>query len=486
MFGNRSGYTGGLTGYAVDAPVRQEMMGQPGQFAGAFANTFGTLGQGLTGLGQSAANAYGVYGAGLGNVAQAMANERSNRYAADSAAEVARQMSVGNIGAAGLGAYGSAANSALGAWAANQTAYNQAAGNMHSANQNSLAAYGVGRDSALGQSAMAAAQLGTGLGNASRVDSRYANMGSGYGGGGGGGGFNAYGPGGAVASGSFSGGMGGMGRGGMSVSGGSSSGPGPDFGGIVRSGFGSLDSAIRGITSSDVGNRISSEASAGRRQLDDQHYSSRGMPSQMLGQALEGLQALTGQNLSATSRGMDQYYASANDPRNRADFSGVLSQLGRGFDTTSGTLRDMRGDLNTGYGTANQNIGGVWNSSLGPLFEQMTPVGQVRQRDAANQLEAQIAARDRAARQAEEAARAERVRQQRQQFYDSYDPAVARERARLQAQIQRMRGYGGTSDRDAMRAADRGSREVELYRQLYALPTSSFNPHQRLPPEIRR
>lgn len=385
-------------------PAFTQAVQQPAQFANAFANTFGTYGGALSGLGNSAANAYGMYGAGLGNVATAMANERSAQYTANALAEQARQQSIGNLGAAGLGAFGSAANSALGAWAANQTAYNRAAADMHMANQSALSNYGASRNSALGQQAAALGGMTAGLGHASRIDrgesNAYASMGGGFGGGGGGGsGFSATGYGGSpVASGSYGGGMyGGMSGGGGGGMGGyrsSFSGPGPGFGGIASQGFSGMGQIGRNIMDPGIQSSITSEATAGRSQLDNQHYSSRGMPSEMLGQAFKGLSGLTGQNLGAIGAGMDQYYATANDPRNRPDFNSVLNRLTSGYGTANDTIRGFGTQLGDGYTAANANIGRMWDTSLGPMFEALTPEGEIRQQDRANELQRQINERD--------------------------------------------------------------------------------------------
>ena len=77
------------------------------------------------------------------------------------------------------------------------------------------------------------------------------------------------------------------------------------------------------------------------RQLDAQHYSSRMMPSQMMNQGLQGLGMLGSQAYGQTNNGMDQFYANQNRAFSPSYF---------------GTFANA---LTSGYGTANQNVGGL-------------------------------------------------------------------------------------------------------------------------------
>jgi hypothetical protein len=231
----------------------------------------------------AAGQAYGAYSQGLGGVADAMSKERSNWYGANAMAESARQTAASNIGAAGLGAYGSASNSAQQAWAANQAAYMKSAADMQAANQAALSGYGTGRNANL--AALGGASALAGLGGPA-------------------GGFNATGVGGQIASGSYGGGYGG----------GSSA---------------LLDSLRRDIGTGDGG--IGAQADAGRRQIDSAYQASMYAPQSMLRDTYSGLSSLAGQGLDASAAGMNQFYAAQNDPGNRADFSGVLGGLNAGY-----------------------------------------------------------------------------------------------------------------------------------------------------------
>jgi hypothetical protein len=325
MFWNFTNQKGGFNqpAYAQAAtPVATTALAQPAMFAGHMANN------------------YGAYSAGLSSLAQAKANERSNWYGANAMAEAARQGTMGNIGSSMLGAYGGIGNSALAAWAQNQTAYNKAASEMHTANQMGMSQYGQSRNSALGQLGSAYGDVSRGLGGAAAVGDLSANFGGSFGGGGGGGsGFSASGPGGGLASGSFGGGGGGGGDG--------------FFGSInrrtdnsmlpgVASGvFGGMGGVNNSLMDTDLPNRLDRGADLGRRQIDDQHYSSRMMPSMMMGQAAGDIANLGGMGIGASMAGMNQFYGAQTDPRNRANFDGVLSGLNSGFNNTRGDIRGL-------------------------------------------------------------------------------------------------------------------------------------------------
>lgn len=345
---------------AMPYPVAQSYYNMQGQVGAAKANAEGQIGaakaaaqgqigaagaasqgQATAGLGNAYSDAYGAYSTGLGNIATARAADRTNFYNANALAEQARQGALGQLGAAGLGAYGSAANAALGAWATNQTAYNKAAADMQAANQAAMSGYGSSRNNALGQYSTALGSMASGLGGATRTDQTSVSMPSSFGGGYGGNGFDATGYGGSqVAFGSY-GGMGGGGgmMGGMSGT--KTSGAGPQFGAVAAGGFGGMNNALAGIMDQGVIDSLNANSMIGRDQLDTQHYTSRGMPSQMLDQTLGGLTGLSGMNINALQGGMDQYYATANDPRNRARFGDVLQGLGSGFNTATGGINNL-------------------------------------------------------------------------------------------------------------------------------------------------
>jgi hypothetical protein len=239
---------------------------------------------------------------------------------------------------------------------------------MQAANQAAMSGYGSSRNAALGQFSNAMGGLGTGLGNATRTEQGNLNMPSFFGGGAGSGGFDATGYGGSqVAFGSY-GGMGGGGGmlGGMAGT--KTSGAGPQFGAVASNAFGGMNNALAGIMDPSVVNSMNFGSMAGRDQLDAQHYTSRGMPSMMLDQTLGGLAGLSGMNINALQGGMDQYYATATDPRNRARFGDVLQNLGAGYNTATGGLNAL-----------SRSIPGV-----------MTPLQQAQEANAAAQFNNQM------------------------------------------------------------------------------------------------
>lgn len=284
--------------------------------AGLLASLYAQPGQ----FANATSQAFGGMAQGLSGVAGAMANERTGWYGANAMAEAARQNAASNIGAASLGAFGGASNNAMQAWAANQAAYQKSVADMQAANQAARSQYAMNRNNSL--SALAGAGVLSGM-NAP------------------GSGFSASGVSGPIASGSF---------GGSSSPGGSMS---------------FLNTLRRDILSGDGG--ISSQADSGRDQLDRAYYSSRYAPQQMLSQTLGGLHSLAGQGLGASQMGMNQFYATQNNPANRAQFGGILNQLNSGY---SGAL----GQMNK-YGQMMQN-------AMGQLHDAFGITGQQSQRKA--------------------------------------------------------------------------------------------------------
>jgi hypothetical protein len=305
--------------------VRSAAMEQPGIFAGTLSDNYGNYSQGMSG-------AYQGYAGAMGNAFNAMANQSGSMYGANAMAEAARMGALGNIGSAGLGAYGSSTNAAMDAWARNQQAYNQSAATMHMANQSGLSNFGTADVNSRSRAAIAASLMG--------------GMGGGMDGT-----FSADGMGGPVASGSFSGSGGGYGGGG-------------------GGGGGGINSTMQA--------ELARQSDAGRAQLDNQHYSSRGMPSQMMDQGLAGLMALSGQSMGAIGQGMNQFYGNQQQAGNQSDMNSVLAGLSR-------QLRSTQGDLTSGMGDSNNRIEGLFNNSLGNLQMFQSPA-EITRRAIAGQM----------------------------------------------------------------------------------------------------
>ena len=353
---------------AISQPLAT-LMAQPGQFATAGADLYRSQTQGLGSLGNSYNNAYGAYAGGLGNFANAMANERGNFYAANAMAEAARQGAVGNLGVASLGAFGGAANSALSAWAQNQQAYNRALSDINNSNQMAMSQYGQSRNNALSQLGNAYSGLGGREIGAAALGNLDFNFGGDFGGGGGG--FAATGPGGPIASGSY-GGAGGGGGGGF---GGRFSRSGSGIGDAGARAYGGMGGVRDSLMAGDITGSLDYNSRDAMNRVDAQHYSSRAMPSQMLGQTLSGLMQLGGQAYESSDRGMNQFYGVQTDPRNRADFSGPLDMLASGYRDVAGRISSAQRDLNAGYGQGQRALADLWSSSAGPLFSELTPMG---------------------------------------------------------------------------------------------------------------
>jgi hypothetical protein len=195
------------------------------------------------------------------------------------------------------------------------------------------------------------------------------------GGGFGGGGFSATGPGGQIASGSYGGGGMGGGGGGFSAS--------------APEAYAGLAGLQQNLMAGDISGSLNSNYAQAMRQLADQHSSSRVMPSQMLGQTLSGLLTMGRDAYGQIAGGMNQFYATQNNPANRGQYGEVLGDLRRGYGSTARDINSYAGNLGTGYQTANTNIGSVapalqnlWDRSAGNMDVFQSPL-QLAQRQRA-------------------------------------------------------------------------------------------------------
>jgi hypothetical protein len=361
--------------------TQQAIAMQPAAFArerqqnyGNFVQSQNAYQQALAGLGNSYANNYGAYASGLGNVAQAQANAMNNQNAQNGfygMGEAARQGALGNMGSAALGAFGGASNAAQQAWAQNQMAYNKAMSDFGSANQTGLSQLGQSRNNAIGSLGNSYAKAGLGFGIASSLPGLF-----GGGGMGGGGGFQANGPDGQIASGSYDSG---------------SSGAAPQSNGALS---GMLDrtmaglDAVRGdLNSTDIADRMDRNYVGGVNTLTGQHMSSRYMPSQMLNQTLAGLYGLNAMNLDASDRGMRDYYAAPVPTTYKPtpiDVRGVLSGLTYGYSDSADRLGGVQGqmgsawnDNKSAYGDSTKAIDGMFDRTIGNDAMWKTPTQQM-------------------------------------------------------------------------------------------------------------
>ena len=333
MFGGGSGGSGapagfgggwGPAGYGSYAP-----QSTPTDFGNLYNQQFGAYAQALSGLGQQGAATSNAYGAGMGNIALAQANEGSARYGAMGQMAAANQLANSNIGTAALGAYGGMGNAAMAAWAANQQAYNQAAMGMQNSNQRALSDLGMSRNQALGGLGGAYGDIGKALAAGAAISNLNLDMGGNFGGGGmgGGGGFSASSPGGPIATGSFGGGGSGMNPGDFYARLNRSS-ENSGAGAEAASGpLGGLASLQGNIMDNSVASAIVDQSRSGWDSLNNQHASSRNMPSMMMNQGLAGIHALSQQPYQQLQRGMQDFYSNANRTRgNYGQFAGMLTQ----------------------------------------------------------------------------------------------------------------------------------------------------------------
>jgi len=341
------------------APVATAAMQQPALFAKNFADNYAT------------------YAGGLANNTNAQTNFYGNLASQSALAQAANSGMISNLGTAALTGFGQASVGAFDAWKGNQQAYNKALSDLNAANQSALAQYGSSRNAALGSLGGAYADLGGKAAAANAVSNvNFSMSGDLGGGGGGGGGFSASGPGGDIASGSYGGGGGGGGGGGMSLSGSGSRGGGTGLGGLLAPAYGGLGGLQKNLMAGDITGDMRYNARDGMNRLDAQHYSSRMMPSQMLGQSLDGFTSLGQQAYDQGQKGMGQFYSVLNQPNNRPNFNSPLAML------------------NQGYGTANSQVNDLFNNSLGNTEFFKSPLQNQQARWAADDA---VAARQAAA-----------------------------------------------------------------------------------------
>lgn len=334
------GFSGDPMAQAMALKAHQASMGALGQQAAgenaarvnAQGGVLSTLYQQPAAFANAYSQAFSPYASALASMASAQANQQSNLYGANAMAEAARQAGLANIGAAGLGAYGSASNSALQAWAANQAAYNRAVSDMVSSNQAATAGLGSSRNQALGAIGASQAAAAPGLASAD-ASVRRAGILAGILGGAAspGGGFSATGVGGPIASGSY-GGSAGQGGYGGGYSGG-------NWGGY---GYGDMGAeAMQKVMDPSVLSALGSGFAGGMSQLRGEQDIARSMPSQMLGDTLAGIKDLSSSGYGQMHSGMNQFYAAMNNPANRPQTGGMMQALQSGYGQARGDIGGM-------------------------------------------------------------------------------------------------------------------------------------------------
>jgi hypothetical protein len=170
------------------------------------------------------------------------------------------------------------------AWSQNQQAYNNALAQMQGSSQSAMSGLGQSRNAAL-----------AGLGGAYAASGIGSSLGSS-------GDFNAFDPTGTVASGNYS----------------------PPVNQSYPSTAG-IDSVRQDLMASDITGALMDNANQGLASLNDQHYTSRMMPSQMQGQTFADLLTMGDQYIAPTMAGMNEFYANTN--YNRPDFASGMNQF---------------------------------------------------------------------------------------------------------------------------------------------------------------
>jgi hypothetical protein len=321
-----------------------------GQGASANALSGGYTGYGntLSNIGGALSNNFGAFSSGLGSLSQSMANERGAMANANAIAESARQGSLGNIGAAALGAYGSAANSALAAWAQNQSSYNKSLADMNLANQGAVSQYGQSRNNALGTLGSAYGTTAAGSAPAAALGDVSAQFG-GMDGGMGGMDFTADVGGDNLASGSFGGGGA---LGGLTGSVNRTSNP-QGAQDIAFGAFGGIGDTRNSVMDNRVLDDLNAGAMRDGGRLDLQHMTSRNTPFTALDGILSGIRGMGSDAYGESRAGMDQFYGNA--PAG-TDFGSLVGLLQQGAGDSSRDINSLAGRASAGYGDLQRGI----------------------------------------------------------------------------------------------------------------------------------
>lgn len=344
---------GASTDEGFATAMGQGYMAAPGQFAQSFANLYdsynkgyGSYNQAMAGLGNSYAQNYGAMAGGIGQLANALGNTWNNAQANNpyaSSAEAARQMAIGQLGSAALGAYGNIGVAGMDAWARNQNGYQQALAGMTSANQAAVSGLGGARYGALSNLGGAAAKYGIGQEVAGAIPGMFSE-----------GDYSAYSPGSGGGTGSSGG-----------------------------AGWGALDALRQDINSSRELDALGSGLSAGMGSLNYDQAIARNYPRQQINDSFGHLMSINRMNLDESSRGMDQFY------ENYGPYQGVQTREGQtiptgsllgaltgGYADSSGRITGVQDDMRSGfsgasdaYGAARQEVADLYRNSIGNMFQ---------------------------------------------------------------------------------------------------------------------
>jgi|694.fasta_scaffold01126_28 hypothetical protein len=310
---NYASMTGGLGG------IGQSIGGMAGQHSSA-----------LSGLGNAMAQNYGAFGNATTGIADAAAKDAIGYYQSLGGAAGANQSALSNIWTQALSSLGGMGNALAEGMGRGQTGYQQALAGMQGANQSAVSGYGQKRLDNIGR-----------LGAADAI----SNVSFDFGGGGGSGGvgFEATGPGGPIASGSYGGGGGG--DAGMS--------------GSMRREGASMSPYMDALMDNSVLAQLADSDMEARDRLDRQQDLYRQDYSNMFGQGLMGMLAMGREGAGSLRQGMSDFYG--NVSQNRPNFQAYMDQARQGFNQSSRDIRDVGGRMTQDYSGSLGVLAGLAN-----------------------------------------------------------------------------------------------------------------------------
>ena len=368
-----------------EAAVMASQAGASTGLANANASMFSNNAQSRAGIAQAYAQAAAQNQIANANIAGSAANERGNLANADATSAAANSVARGNMASAALGAFGGMGNSALTAASQNNGSYQQALAILAAANQGGLANNAVGQANAyanqgssnqaalsgLGQSQNAAlgnmsaaygglGQAGISAGSKNAIAQQLlGSFGGGNSFGSGGGSFDASGPGGQIASGSYTGSGGGGGSmfGRTSGQGYDGSGANQAYGGLAGlRGEITNPSVLQGLqySNADAMDRIGNASGAGALQagynsaagdMRSAFLSGQSQPQTMLNSAYPQLQSLF-------TQGLDSLGPNTNFSAGGTDFSPYMKALSEGFATGNTNIGNESSAMTSAYNQA--------------------------------------------------------------------------------------------------------------------------------------
>lgn len=396
-----------------EAAVMASQAGAATGLANANASMFSGNAQSRAGIAQSYAQLAAQNQMANANIAGSEANYRGNLANADATSAAANSVARGNMASAALGAFGGMGNSALTAASQNNGSYQQALAILAAANQGGLANNAVGQANAYANQGSSNQAALSGLGQSQNA--ALGNMSSAYGGlgqagisagsksalaqqllgafgggdsfGGGGGSFDASGPGGQIASGSYTGGGGGSMFGRTSGQGYDGSGANQAYGGLTGlRGEITNPSVLQGLqySNADAMDRIGNASGTGALQagynsaagdMRSAFLSGQSQPQTMLNSAYPQLQSLF-------TQGLDSLGPNTNFSAGGTDFSPYMKALSDGFATGNTNIGNESAAMTSAYNQAMNANTALSASNSGMQASPLNPLATSSYQDA--------------------------------------------------------------------------------------------------------